>query len=94
MHVIFLDLANAFCSVPHRLIWSAFDYFTVPGVVVNLVKAYFQDIRLCINTAGFTTAWQRFQIGIIAGCTISLLAFTMAMEVIIRPSKWVEGVER
>lgn len=29
-----------------------------------------------------------------AGCTISPLAFTMAMEVIIRASKWVVGVER
>ena len=29
-----------------------------------------------------------------AGCTISPLAFTMAMEVIIRASKWVVGGER
>ena len=27
LHVIFLDLANAFGSVPHSLIWSAFDFF-------------------------------------------------------------------
>ncbi|MDG2555426.1 reverse transcriptase family protein, partial [Vibrio parahaemolyticus] len=94
LHVVFLDLATAFGSVPHSLIWSAFDYFRVPQVVVNLVKAYFQDIRLCLSTAGFTTGWQRLEIGIMAGCTISPLAFTMAMEVIIRASKWVVGGER
>ena len=38
LHVIFLDLANAFGSVPHSLIWKTFDYFRVP-VVVNLVRA-------------------------------------------------------
>ena len=29
-----------------------------------------------------------------AGCTISPLAFTMVMEIIIRASKWVVGGER
>ena len=66
----------------------------MPVVVVNLVRAYFQDMRLCLSTAGFTTGWQRLEIGIMAGCTISPLAFTMAMEIIIRASKWVVGGER
>ena len=92
--VIFLDVANAFDSVPHSLIWKAFDYFRVPIVVVNLVREYCQDIIRCLSTAGFTTGWQRLEIGIMAGCTISPLAFTMAMEIIIRVSKWVLGGER
>ena len=33
-------------------------------------------------------------VGIMAGCTISPLAFTMAMEVIIRASRWVVGGEQ
>jgi len=33
-------------------------------------------------------------VGIMAGCTICPLAFTMAMEVIIRASRWVVGGER
>ena len=94
LNVVFLDLANAFGSVPHSLIWSSFHYFKVPEIVVNLVKAYFQDIRLCASIADFTTGWQRLEVGIMAGCTVSPLAFTMAMEVIIRASKWVVGGER
>ena len=89
LHVIFLDLANAFGSVPYSLIWKAFDYFRVP-----VVRAYFQDIRLCLSTAGFTTDWQKLEMAIMAGCTISPLAFTMAMEIIIKASKWVVGKER
>ena len=91
LHVIFLDLANAFGSVTHSLIWKVFDYFRMPVVVANLIRAYFQDIRLFSSTADFTTGWQKLEIGIMAGCTISPLAFTMAMEIIIRASKWVVG---
>ena len=94
LHVVFLDLANAFGSVPHSLLWEAFDFFRVPGSIKSLVKAYFLDIQLCFTTAEYTTAWQQLEIGIMAGCTISPLAFTMAMEVIIRASKWVVGGER
>ena len=94
LHVVFLDLANAFGSVPHSLLWEAFDFFRVPGSIKSLVKAYFLDIQLCFTTAEYTTAWQQLEVGIMAGCTISPLAFTMAMEIIIRASKWVVGGER
>ena len=94
LHVVFLDLANAFGSVPHSLLWSAFAYFNVPEPITTLVKAYFLDIQLCITTEEYTTAWQRLEMGIMAGCTISPLAFTMAMEVIIRASQWVVGGQR
>ena len=66
----------------------------MPVVVGNLVRAYFQDIRLCLSKAGFITGWQRLEIGIMVGCMISPLAFTMAMEIIVRASKWVVGGER
>ena len=94
LHVVFLDLANAFGSVPHNLLWTAFNYFRVPPALTTLVKAYFQDVQLCVTTAEFTTSWQHLEVGIMAGCTISPLAFTLAMEVIIRASRWVVGGQR
>ena len=63
-------------------------------MVGNLVKEYFLDIRLCASTGDFPTGWQRLEVGIMAGCTVLPLAFTMAKEVIIRASKWVVGGER
>ena len=94
IHVIFLDLANAFGSVPHNLPWESFNFFHIPSSVTRLVKAYFEDLQLCFTTADLSTSWQRVEVGIMAGCTISPLAFTMAMEVIIRASRWVVGGER
>jgi len=41
--VTFLDLANAYDSVPHELLWAAFDFLRVPMSIINLVKAYFED---------------------------------------------------
>lgn len=48
LHVVFLDLANAFGSVPHNLLWTAFDYFRVPPALTTLVKAHFQDIQVSL----------------------------------------------
>lgn len=87
--MVFLDLANAFGSVPHKILWTAFNYH-----VTKLVKSYFQDLQFCVTAEDNTTAWQHLEIGIMAGCTISPLAFVMAMELVIRESRWVVGGER
>ncbi|KAK0135659.1 hypothetical protein N1851_028457 [Merluccius polli] len=79
LHVLFL---NAFGSVPHSLIWTAFNFFHIPNTITNLVRN-FHDLQFCIQTTEYTTSWQSVEVGIMAGCTISPLAFTMAMEVII-----------
>ena len=94
LHVVFLDLANAFSSVPHNFIWASFNFFKIPDIITNLVKAYFSDLQLCFTTPAFVTDWHRLEIGIMAGCTVSPLAFTIAMEIIIRASKWVVRGER
>ena len=92
--MVFLDLANAFGSVPHKILWTAFNYFGVPNHITELVKSYFQDLQFCVTAEGNTTAWQHLEIGIMAGCTVSPLAFVMAMELVIRASHWVVGGER
>jgi len=61
--------------------------------ITNLVKAYFGDLQFSFSNPTSSTAWQCLEVGIMAGCTISSLAFTMAMEIIIRASRWVVGGE-
>jgi len=82
----FLDLANVYGSVPHELLWAAFDFFRVPMSITKLMKAYFGDLQFSFSTPEFSTAWQCLEVGIMAGCIISPLAFTMAIVVIIRAS--------
>jgi len=89
--VTFRDLANAYDSVLLELLWAAFDFFRVPMSIKNLVKACFGDLQFSFSTPEFSTMWQCLEVGIMAGCTIYTLAFTMPMEVIIRASRWVVG---
>lgn len=41
LHVVFLDLANAFGSVPYSLLWTAFNFFYIPDSITTLMKSYF-----------------------------------------------------
>lgn len=54
LHVVFLDLANVWFSSTQPLVARVF--FRVPAALTNLVKAYFQDIHLCLTIAQYTTA--------------------------------------
>ena len=91
INVVFLDLTNAF---DFNFIWGSFGYFKLSETITNLVKAYFQYVQFCFTTLGFITAWYLLEICVMAGSTISPLAFTMVMEIMIRDSKWVVGGER
>jgi len=58
MHVTFLDLANAYGSVPHELLWAAFDFFRVSMSITNLLNPYFGDLQFYFSTPEFSTTWQ------------------------------------
>jgi len=51
-------------------------------------------LQFSFSTPEISTTWQCLEVGIMAGYTFSTLAFTMAMEVIIRGSVWVVGGDR
>ena len=87
MHVIWLDLANAYGSVPHELIRIALDYFNFPDKIKNIVMMYFGSAYMQFTVKGYTTKWQALEIGIMMGCVISPLLFVMAMELILRGAK-------
>ena len=43
LHVIWLDLANAYGSVPHHLIQMALDFFNFPSKVGEIIMKYFNS---------------------------------------------------
>ena len=89
LHVVFLDLTNAFGMVPRSLLWKAFSYFQVPEKISALLKAYFEDNQLCFNTSNhyILAAFGYWHHG--WKTAFPPLAHTMAMEVIINTSNWV-----
>ena len=67
LHVIFLDLANVFGSVPHSVLWAAFEFLKVPEPIMNLFEAYFKDLQFCFTTPDFTSIRQRLEVDKVRG---------------------------
>ena len=84
LHVIWLDLANAYGSVPHHLIRMALEFFNFPNKVGEIIMKYFNSAFMKFTVKNYTTKWQALEIGIMMGCVISPLLFVLAMELILR----------
>ena len=86
--LVWLDLANAYDSIPHQLISVALEHYHIPDQVQMLVKNYFGDIRLRFSSVeNKTTRWQNVEKGIVTGCTISPILFVMGISLIIRAAE-------
>ena len=84
LHVIWLDLANAHDSVPHKLIEKAMDFFYIPEHVQTLIRQYYAQFHMRFITKEYTTTWQPLEVGIPMGCTIPPLLFVLAIEMVVR----------
>ena len=85
--VTWLDLANAYGSIPHHLIMEALKNTHVPERVQDLIKSYYNEVKIRFSTAAFTTDWQRVERGIITGCTLSVILFVLAMSMLVEEAK-------
>ena len=84
LNVVWLDLANAYGSVPHELLMKAMDFFYIPEEVQGIMREYYNNFQMRFSTEDFTTDWHRLEIGIAAGCTISVIWFILVMEMLLR----------
>ena len=91
LHVVWLDLANAYGSVPHQLIEFALEFFHIPVCIRALVAKYFEDLQMCCTHQDFTTGWQQLEVGIAMGCSISPILFVAAFEIILIGARKVVG---
>lgn len=87
MNVVWLDLANAYGSVPHRIIDFAMEHFWEPGRLRDIVGKYYQKFKMRFPTRNFTTDWQSLDVGVPMGCAKSPLLFVLVMEMVIREAE-------
>ena len=52
-----------------------------------MVENYYNNARIRFATRNFTTEWQRVEKGIITGCTLSVVLFSLAMTWIVMSVK-------
>ena len=84
LHVIWLDHANAYRSIPHRLIGMALEFFNFPSKFGDILMSYFGSAFMKFTVMDYTTKWQALEVGIMMGCVISQLLFVLAMELILQ----------
>ena len=81
---VWLDLANAYGSVPHRLIKRAMAQYHIPNKMQDIILRYYSNIKVRFTMRTFTTKYQRLEKGIVTGCTVSVILFVMAINLIIK----------
>ena len=80
---IWLDIANAYGLVPHQLIFSALQRYSVPSSWIALLKVYYESIYSRCFSELSPSHWQQHFRGIFVGCTLSIILFLSAMNMII-----------
>ncbi|XP_070689483.1 uncharacterized protein [Pempheris klunzingeri] len=84
---VWLDLTNAYGSIPHKLVHTALTRHHVPGNVCNLIMDYYSDFSARVSSNQVTSGWHCLEKGIITGCTISVSLFSLAMNMIVKSAE-------
>ena len=67
LYVVWLDLANAYGSVPHQLLWKTLEAHHVPQPVIHILQEYFSGFMMRFSTKTYTTRWVPLEVGIAIG---------------------------
>ena len=83
---LWMDIANLYESIPHKLIVLALRRYGVSPQWIRLVKNYYKGIFKKSFSESATSAWHRHQQRIFACCTLSIILFLAGMNIILEYS--------
>ncbi len=92
LSVLWLDLANSYGSISHKLVQLTLTKHHVPTRVRDLIADYYNNFRMRTSSGAVTSGWHKIEIGIITGCTISVILFYLVMNMLTKSAK-LESVE-
>ena len=81
-------------SVPHELLFKAMIIFHIPAKIQAVMRNYYNKFQMRFTTESFTTDWHQLEVGIGAGCTISVIWFVLVMEMILRSADCSEEIAK
>ena len=87
MTVLWLDLANAYGSMPNKVLEEALNIHHVPPSVCDLIADYYNNFRLRACSSTVTSEWQTLEKGIITGCTMSAVLFSFTMNMLVKAAE-------
>ena len=80
---VWLDIANAYGTISHRLILLALERYGVSKKWISIIETYYASIWSKSCSEGAKSNWHRHERGIFAGCCVSIILFLAGMNVII-----------
>ena len=84
--VIWLDIANAYGFIPHKLIVFTLHRYGVSPQWIRFIETYYKGIFGKSFSQSATCSWHRHQQGIFAGCTLSTIFLLAGMNIILEYS--------
>lgn len=79
-----MDLANAHGSIPHRLIEESLKRYHILHSISNLIIDYYNNVYIKSSSGVITSDWHRLEVCIIIGCTVSVILFIIAFNLLIK----------
>ncbi|XP_037067956.1 uncharacterized protein LOC119089394 [Pollicipes pollicipes] len=83
-HIVFVDLTNAFGSVPHALLWEALERFGLSPEALRAVRDLYEGSCTQYRLAAELSDPVQTRCGVRQGCPLSGLLFNIAMEPVLR----------
>ncbi|XP_046856060.1 uncharacterized protein LOC124449154 [Xenia sp. Carnegie-2017] len=84
IYLAWLDLKNAFGSVPHNVISTTLKHLGVPNSLVELIISIYKDATTTIITSNGNTKPIPILAGVKQGCPLSPILFNLCIEIILR----------
>ena len=84
LDVIWLDLANAYGSVPHQMILLSLWMYHMPEDISKMLRTYFDGFLMQFTTKEYTTNRNKLEVGIVMGCLVSPILFLLAMQLLLK----------
>ena len=85
--VLWLDLTNAYGTIPQKPVELTLKTYHIPERFQKLLQHYFDRFNIRFTCGDFTTDWQRLEVGIVTGCTISVILFSAAMNLLVKSAE-------
>lgn len=83
--VLWLDLANAYGSIPHKMVEEALNRH--PKKSRDLILDYYANFSLRVSSGSTTSDWHKLEKGIITGCTISVILFSLTSNMLVKSAE-------
>lgn len=85
--VLWLDLANTYGSTPHKLVEVTLERHHVPDNIKALIMDYYNNFNLRFTSSTVTSERNQLEKRILTGCTISVMLFALAMNMLVKSAK-------